>query len=111
MENQKQQNEPEKGMFDAEVITKAIRSANTEDIRTVIDNIELVKKYVEKTKKKGGPSLMRYFDDKIFVVIGVVIIAIVSLFLIPDPSNVLMSIVSGLFGMATGRMMEKEDKE
>ncbi len=80
---------------------------NKEEVAMVMNNIGVVTDYIKKVKK---PSLMRYFDDKIFVIIGVVGIAIAALFLIPDPAGILMSIVSGLFGMASGRALSKDDE-
>lgn len=46
-------------------------------------------------------------DDKDLVIISVTIIAIVSLFVIAEPATIVTAIVSGLFGIATGRRLDK----
>ena len=67
-------------------------------------------------KKKTGNSRLNLFfknvSDKEYVIVGVVAIAITSMFIIPDPTNILMSVISGLFGLGTGRAMApKDDKD
>ncbi len=43
------------------------------------------------------------FDDKDLIIVATALIGIISLFLLADPSIVITSVLSGLFGMATGR--------
>lgn len=45
-------------------------------------------------------------DDKDLVIVSVTTIAIISLFVLADPTTILTSILSGLFGLATGRRMD-----
>lgn len=90
--------------FDAESLTNMIVN-NKDEVAVVMKNIAIVSDYVQKAKKRKG-SVLRYLDDKIFVIAGVVGIAVAAIFLIPDPTNILMSIISGLFGLATGRAMD-----
>ena len=96
--------------IDAEALTNMIIN-NKDEVKMVMDNIAIVRDYVQKAKK-AKPSLMSYIDDKMVVIVGVVGIAIAALLLIPDPTNILMSIITGLFGVATGRAMNtNKDKD
>lgn len=81
-----------------------------QDVKPVIKDIRYIAEFISKVKKKKTPFL-RYFTDKEYVIVGVVGIAIFAMFYIPDPSSVIMSIVSGLFGLGTGRMMSDKDDE
>lgn len=108
LKEQEKQLAEDKGFnIDAEELTNMIIN-NKEEVAMVMENIKIVSDFVQKVKKR--PSLMRYFDDKIFVILGVVGIAIAAIFLIPDPAGILMSIVSGLFGLASGRALSKDDE-
>ena len=46
-------------------------------------------------------------DDKDLVIISVTIIGIIALFVLADPTTILSSIISGLFGVATGKNLGK----
>jgi len=48
-------------------------------------------------------NLMFNFDDKDLVILSVTIIGIISLFVLADPTTIVSSIISGLFGIAVGR--------
>ena len=70
------------------------------DLKRSIDDIAVVSDYVLKTK-----SSFRLLNDKDLVIICASIIAIVSMFVVPSPAIIISSVLSGLFGLATGRMM------
>jgi hypothetical protein len=46
---------------------------------------------------------MRDFDDKDLVIAASTIICIVSMFLLADAREVVLSVISGLFGVAIGK--------
>lgn len=48
----------------------------------------------------------RDWDDKDLIIIAVTVIGVISLFVLADPSIILTSILSGLFGMATGSKLK-----
>lgn len=52
-------------------------------------------------------KLMFNMDDKDLVIISVTVIGIISLFVLGDPTTILSSVISGLFGLATGRNISK----
>lgn len=54
-------------------------------------------------KNEQGEERVFNMDDKDLVIISVTVIAIVSLFVLADPTTIISSIVSGLFGVAVGR--------
>lgn len=43
------------------------------------------------------------FDDKELVIIAVLILGIISIIALPAPKEIIIGIVSGLFGIAVGR--------
>ena len=49
---------------------------------------------------------VRDWDDKDLIIMAVTIIGVISLFILPDPAIILTSILSGLFGMATGSKLK-----
>ena len=81
----------------------------------VIEIHDFIKNVESKIKKGEGSPLsklfFKYFSDKEYVILGVVGLAIGAMCLVRDPVNILMSIVSGLFGLGTGRAMSKNDKD
>jgi len=78
----------------------------------IIDNDEILKKALEDIKSvsdfvssvKSKPAY-RFINDKDLVIIGAVVIALCAMFFIPDPTNIIMNIITGMFGIATGRAM------
>jgi hypothetical protein len=76
-----------------------------DEIREVSKNIGKILDFVHARPDIIKPSILEDFDDKYFVIIGVVIIALVGMWKVTDPTILLTSIVSGLFGIATGRSM------
>jgi hypothetical protein len=86
-----------------------------DDIRETVSQVKDIAAYIKRVDKAKGGSmahlLFKYFSDKEYVIIGVVAIAICSMFVIPDPAGVIMSIVSGLFGLGTGRVMSNNTKD
>ena len=82
---------------------------NKGELKDLIKDIKNISSFVNNVKKNNRPVL-RYITDKEFVIIGVVIIAIMSMFVITDPTLLLTSIVSGLFGIGTGRSMRADVK-
>ena len=54
-------------------------------------------------KNENGEQRVFNMDDKDLVIISVTIIGIIALFVIADPTTILSSIISGLFGIAVGR--------
>ncbi len=54
-------------------------------------------------KNENGEDRVFNMDDKDLVIISVTIIGIIALFVIADPTTILSSIISGLFGIAVGR--------
>lgn len=59
-------------------------------------------------KNEKGEERVFNMDDKDLVIISVTIIAIVSLFVLADPTTIISSIVSGLFGVAVGRKVTEK---
>jgi hypothetical protein len=55
----------------------------------------------------SGEKQLFNMDDKDLVIISVTIIAIVSLFVMAEPATIITSVLSGLFGLATGRKLDK----
>ena len=53
-------------------------------------------------------KLMFNMDDKDLVIMAVTVIAIVSLFVLADPTTIIASVLSGLFGLATGRRLDNK---
>ena len=43
------------------------------------------------------------YDDKDLVIVAAFCIAMVAMFQLPSPENIVLSVVSGLFGVAVGR--------
>ena len=54
-------------------------------------------------KNENGEQRVFNMDDKDLVIISVTIIGIIALFVLADPTTILSSIISGLFGIAVGR--------
>lgn len=75
------------------------------DLKRSIDDIAVVSEYVLKTK-----SSFRLLNDKDLVIIGTVAIAVVAMFIIPDPVTIITNVIAGLFGLATGRALGNGDK-
>ena len=50
---------------------------------------------------------MRDFDDKDLVIISATLIAIFSMYLIAEAKDIVLSVVSGLFGVAVGKSLSK----
>lgn len=42
------------------------------------------------------------FDDKILVIIAVTVICLVSMFVVATPENIIIAVLSGLFGLVSG---------
>jgi hypothetical protein len=73
-----------------------------------INNDETDISDIEIPKDKDDPIRIirtRDFDDKDLIIIATAIIGIVSLLILQDPSIVITSVLSGLFGMATGKKL------
>ncbi len=47
------------------------------------------------------------FDDKDVAMISLTIIALISLWVLAEPTTILTSVISGILGLATGRGMSK----
>ncbi len=58
-------------------------------------------------KNENGEERVFNMDDKDLVIISVTIIGIIALFVLADPTTILSSIISGLFGVATGKGLSK----
>ena len=58
-------------------------------------------------KNENGEERVFNMDDKDLVIISVTIIGIIALFVLADPTTILSSIISGLFGVATGKNLGK----
>lgn len=82
---------------------------NENNIKRALDEIREIHDFVYHVKNKES-EFFKYTGDKEYVIVGTVAIAIMAIFWIPDPGNVVMAIVTGLFGLATGRYMGKGDK-
>jgi len=91
----------------AEDLTRMIL-AHEKDIKEGVGDIRMVAHFVKRVKIKDN-QFLKWFSDKEYVIVGVVCIAIVAIFMVPDPGNIIMSIVSGMFGLGTGRAMAKDD--
>lgn len=73
-----------------------------ESIKTdKVENIKIPEKPYELKKDRG-------FDDKDLVIIISGIIAICAMIFIPNPINIISSIITGLFGLATGVSISKK---
>jgi hypothetical protein len=70
------------------------------DLKRSIDDISIVSDYILKSK-----SSYRLLNDKDLVIICASIIAIFAMFIVPNPAIIISSVLSGMFGLATGRMM------
>ncbi len=46
---------------------------------------------------------VKFWDDKSLVIIAVTVIALAALFKLDDPTTIISSIASGLFGVAVGK--------
>lgn len=102
-----QDEEVKKVIAKHEVEIKAIM----EQIKPILDDVSMVADTVRVIKKrKSFSTFFKYFSDKEYVIIGVVAIAVVAIFYVSDPTNIIMSIVSGLFGLGTGRYMGKDEE-
>lgn len=58
-------------------------------------------------KNGNGEDRVFNMDDKDLVIISVTVIGIIALFVLTDPTTILSSIISGLFGVATGKGLSK----
>ncbi len=72
----------------------------------IVKDDETLKKAVSEfvAAAKTKPAF-RYVNDKDLVIVGAVAIALCAMFFIPDPTNIIMNIITGMFGIATGRAM------
>jgi hypothetical protein len=73
-----------------------------ETLKKALEDIKAVTEFVATTKTK---PTFRIVNDKDLVIIGAVAIALCAMFFIPDPTNIIMNIITGMFGIATGRAM------
>jgi hypothetical protein len=64
-----------------------------------------IKEPITKETIEGERPFYRFINDKDLVIIGVVVIAVCSMVLIPEPTIIISNIIAGLFGIATGRSM------
>ena len=61
-------------------------------------------------EKEDRQAYINLIDDKMAVVLGTVVIALVGMWKLSDPTILLTSVVSGLFGLATGKSMNNRGK-
>lgn len=80
------------------------------DLKRSLGKIDDIHDFITAVKKEPS-QFLKYTSDKEYVIFGTVTIAIVAIFWIPDPGNVVMAIVTGLFGLATGRAMSNKDNK
>jgi len=73
-----------------------------ETLKKALSDIKAVSEFVAAAKTKPA---FRYINDKDLVIVGAVAIALCAMFFIPDPTNIIMNIITGMFGIATGRAM------
>ena len=81
------------------------------EIKELMDDISMISSFIKRIPKKRVNSFFKFFTDKEYVIVGVVIIAIVSMFVLTDPTTIISSIVSGLFGIGTGRAISSKDDD
>jgi hypothetical protein len=79
-----------------------ITKENLEQISDVLNDVKIPEAIV--TDGKNTKIIRtRDWDDKDLTIISVTIIGIISLIILKDPSMILTSIISGLFGLAVGK--------
>jgi hypothetical protein len=98
------EDDKEQRVIDYDDLTRII-IRHEDEIRHVVKNVNVIADFIKKIPKNKVSAFFRYVSDKEYVIVGVVVMAICAMFLIPDPTNIIMSITSGLFGIGTGRMM------
>lgn len=83
-----------------------------EGILELSKDIKGISAFVSKAKKvRDNKPLLNLVDDKSLVIIGVVVIALVGMWKLTDPTILLSSAISGLFGVATGKAISDKDKD
>ena len=60
-----------------------------------------------KHKLSYGHIVMEQVDDKHLIILSVTVIAVAALFKLSDPVNILTNALSGLFGMAVGKRINR----
>ena len=73
-----------------------------ETLKKALEDIKYISDFVTTVKTK---PIFRIVNDKDLVIVGAVSIALCAMFFIPDPTNIIMNIITGMFGIATGRAM------
>jgi len=104
---------PKDDMFEArEALDSKVKSLirHETELKRAVDEISEIHDFVTKFKKEPS-QFFKYTSDKEYVILGTVVIAMMAIFWIPDPGNVVMAIVTGLFGLATGRAMSDRNKD
>lgn len=89
------------GENDVEELAKIVVK-DDDTLKKALDDIKAVSDFVASAKTK---PVFRIVNDKDLVIIGAVAIALCAMFFIPDPANIIMNIITGMFGIATGRSM------
>lgn len=74
-----------------------------DELRDTIVTVERVKEAIAKAKGGKAGLFLNLIDDKSLVIVGVVVIGLVGMWKLTDPTILLTSVISGLFGVATGR--------
>ena len=93
-------------MADEDVKSVEVENAevvnNPETIKKALEDIKMISDFVISIKNKKP---YRIVNDKDLVIVGAVVIALCAMFFIVDPTNIIMNIITGMFGIATGRAM------
>jgi hypothetical protein len=79
-----------------------ITKENLEQINDVLNDVK-IPELIETNGKDTKIIRTRDWDDKDLTIISVTILGIISMIVLSDPSMILTSIISGLFGLAVGK--------